>query len=144
MIKVLHKNKDRTDECGNYSGIILVTHAGKVRLKIAATRLGTYCEANRLLPEGLCGFRPGRSTVDMVSAVCLLQVLGRNASVPLFLCFIGLQKAYDSVDRTLLWQVLVRFGVSPKVVAVVCHFYDMMRACVRNDDGTCSEWFEAA
>ena len=32
-IKVLHKKKDRT-ECGNYFGISLVTHAGKVLLKV--------------------------------------------------------------------------------------------------------------
>ena len=38
VIKVLHKKKDRT-ECGNYRGISLVAHAGKVLLKIVATRL---------------------------------------------------------------------------------------------------------
>ena len=59
--------------------------------------------------------------------------------MPLFLCFIDLQKAYDSVDRTLLWQVLTRFGVPPKILAV---FHDGMRACVRSEDGECSEWFE--
>ena len=48
MIKVLHKKKDRT-ECGNYHGIFLVPHAGKVLLKIVATRLSAYCEARNLL-----------------------------------------------------------------------------------------------
>ena len=38
IIMVLHKNKDRT-ECGNYSGISLVAHAGKILLKIIARRL---------------------------------------------------------------------------------------------------------
>ena len=46
MIKVLHKKKDRA-ECGNYRGISLVAHAGKVLLKIVATRLSAYCEARR-------------------------------------------------------------------------------------------------
>ena len=50
VIKVLHKKKDRT-ECGNYRGISLVAHAGKVHLKIVATRLSVYCEARKLLPE---------------------------------------------------------------------------------------------
>ena len=49
-IKVLHKKKDRT-ECGNYRGISLVAHAGKILLKVIAMRLGDYCEAKRLLPE---------------------------------------------------------------------------------------------
>ena len=97
VIKVLHKKKDRT-ECGNYRGISLVAHAGKVLLKIVATRLSAYCEARNLLPEEQCGFRPHRSTTDMMFAVRRLQELGRKARTPLFLCFIDLQKAYDSVD----------------------------------------------
>ena len=109
VIKGLHKKKDRT-ECGNYRGVSLVAHAGKVLLKIVATRLSAYCEARNLLPEEQCGFRPHRSTTDMMFAVRRLQELRRKARAPLFLCFIDLQKAYDSVDRTLLWQVLARFG----------------------------------
>ena len=50
VIKVLHKKKDRT-ECGNYRGISLVAHAGKVLLKIVATRLSAYCEARNSLPK---------------------------------------------------------------------------------------------
>ena len=108
MLKVLHKKKDQTD-CGNYRDISLMAHAGKVLLKIVAMRLG-FCEAEGLFPEEQCGFRPHRSTMEMMSTVRKLQELGRKARVPLSLCFIDLQKAYDSVDRTLLWQVLARFG----------------------------------
>ena len=143
VIKVLHETKDRT-ECGNYRGISLVAHAGKVLLKIVATRLSAHCEARNLLPEEQCGFRPHRSTTDMMFAVRRLQELGRKARVPLFLCFIDLQKAYDSVDRTPLWQVLARFGTPPQMIEVIRQFHDGMRACVRSDDGRCSEWFEVA
>ena len=77
-------------------------------------------------------------------AIRRLQELGRKARVPLFLCFIDLQKAYDSVDRTLLWQVLARFGLPPQMIEVIRQFHDGMRTCVRNDDGRCSEWLEVA
>ena len=82
--------------------------------------------------------------MNMMSTVRRLQELGRKARVPLSLCLIDLQKAYDSVDRTLLWQVLARFGVPPQLIRVIRQFHDGMRACVRNDDGVCSEWFEVA
>ena len=101
VIKCLHKKKDRS-EWGDYCGISLVAHAGKVLLTIVATRLSAYCEAKGLLPEEQRGFRPHRSTMDMMFTVRRLQELGRRARVPLFLCFVNLQKAYDSVDRTLL------------------------------------------
>ena len=58
------------------------------------------------------------------------------------MCSIDLQKAYNTVDRTLLWQVLTRIGVPPQMIAVIRQLHDGMRACVRLDDGVCSDWFE--
>ena len=62
-IIVLHKKKNRT-ECGNYRGVSLVAHAGKVFLKVIANRLSDYCELEDISPEEQCGFRPQRSTID--------------------------------------------------------------------------------
>ena len=72
VITVLRKKSDKT-ECGNYRGISLVLHAGKVLLKVVARRLCAYCEAKGLLLEEQCGFRPGRSTTGMMFVVCRLQ-----------------------------------------------------------------------
>ena len=142
MIKVLHK-KDRT-ECDNYRGIFLVAHAGEVFCKICANRLGKFCEEAGILPEEQCGFRHGRSTTDMMFVVRRLQELGRASNVSLDMCFIDLQKAYDSVDRALLWEVLARFGVPPRMIKVIRMFHDGMRARVQMDGGEFSEWFSVA
>ena len=93
-IKVLHKKKYRSD-CGNYRGIALVSHAGKVLLKIVANRLSGHCKAGGTLPKEQCGFRPARSTVDMLFVMHRLQELGRHKKIPLYMCFIDLQEAYD-------------------------------------------------
>ena len=119
-----------------------MSHVGKVLLKVVARRLSAYCEAKGLLPEKQCGFRPDRSTTDMIFVVRRLQEVGRKAGVSLFMCFIDLQKAYDTVDRTVLWQVLTRTGVPPQMIAVIRQFHNRVRACVRPDDGVCSDWFE--
>ena len=58
------------------------------------------------------------------------------------LCFIGLTKAYDPVGRTLLWVVLARFGVPPRMLAVIRKFRNGIQACVRLDDEECSEKFD--
>ena len=41
----------------------------------------------------------------MMFVVRRLQELARKKGTPLFMCFIDLTKAYDSVDRTPLWTV---------------------------------------
>ena len=140
-IKVIHKKKHRT-ECGNYRGISLVAHVGKVFLEVIAGRLSDYRERENILPEEQCGFRPQRSTVDMMFAVRQLQELARKKDTPLYLCFIDLTKAHDSVDRTLLWDALARFGVPPRMLAAIREFHDGMQACVRLDDGECSDKFD--
>ena len=101
-----------------------------------------YCEAKGLLLEEQCGFGPDCSTTDMMFVVRRLQGIGRKAGVPLFMCFIDPQKAYDTVGRTLLWQVFTRIGVPSQMIAVIQPFHDRMRACVQRDDGVCSDWFE--
>ncbi|CAB1103279.1 unnamed protein product [Ectocarpus sp. CCAP 1310/34] len=138
-IKVLYKG-DRSN-CNNYGGISLLSHVGKVPIMIITNRLSAFCEANNILPEEQCGFRPGRSTVDMLFVVRRLQELGRRKKIPLYMCFVDLNKAYDSVDREMLWKVLARAGISAKLIEVIRQFHDGMRARVRMDDGELSDWF---
>ena len=64
-----------------------------------------------ILPEEQGGFRPKRSTTDMMFVIRRLQELARKKRIPLYACFIDLTKAYGCVDRILLWKVLTRFGV---------------------------------
>ena len=70
-----------------------------------------------------------------------LQELVREKDTPLYMCILDLTKSYDSVDRTLLWDVLACFGAPPKMLAVICQFHDGMQACVRLD-GQCSDKFD--
>ena len=109
---------------------------------MVASRLSNYYEANGIRPKEQCGFRPARSTIDMLFVVRRLQELGRAKKIPLYTCFIEPQKAYVSVDRELLWLVLARFGVPEKMLTVIRQFHEGMRAHVRTDNVEHSEWFD--
>ena len=52
---VLRKKKNQT-ECGNYRGISLVAHAGKILLITIARRFSEYCERAGILPEEQSAF----------------------------------------------------------------------------------------
>ena len=100
VINVLHKRRIRPR-----TKTIAASHLQRTRVRSfsrAWPRDSAPIARRRLLPKKQCGFPPHRPMTDMMFAVRRLEVLGRKARVPLFLCFIDLQKAYDSVDRTLL------------------------------------------
>ena len=71
--------------------------------------------------------------MDMLFVVLRLQELGRKEGVPIYTCFVDLQKAYVSVDRSLLWVVLARFGVPPVMVDIVS---SSTMGCERSYDWT--------
>ena len=58
----------------------------------------------------------------------------------LFRAFLDLEKAYDTIDRPGMWQILRVYGIGEKLLDKVQSFYIDSRACVRvvNDAG---EWF---
>ena len=78
----------------------------------------------------------------MMFVVRRLQELGRTSNTSLDIYFIDLAKAYDSVDRVLLWEVLARLGVPPRRIKIIRMFHDGMRARVQLDDGDISAWFD--
>ena len=77
----------------------------------------------------------------MMFVIRRLKELAWKKRIPLYVCVIDLTKAYDSVNRTLLWTALARFGVPQNMISVIRQFHDDMRACVRLDDRVCSRWF---
>ena len=108
-IVTIYKKGDRTD-CGNYRGISLLTVAGKIIFaRILLNRLHIHITPE-VVPETQCGFRGNRSTVDMIFCLPQLQVKGILQNRPLYMVFVIFSKAFDTVGRTGLWQLLRKYG----------------------------------
>ena len=60
--------KGNAKECSNYCTIALISHAGKVMLKILQASLQQY--VNRELSDVQAGFRKGRGTRDQIANIC--------------------------------------------------------------------------
>ena len=133
LIVALYKNKGSKTDCGNYRGISLLSIAGKIFARIILNRLIAVSEAN--LPEAQCGFRPGRSTVDMIFTVRQVQEKCLEQNLDLYSVFIDLTKAFDTVNREALWDVLARFGCPPKFIQIICLFHvDMTGQVLSNGE----------
>lgn len=128
-IVTIYKNKGDKAVCGNSRGISLLAVAGKVLAKVMLQRLVNNITES-MLPESQCGFRKNRSTVDMIFTARQLQEKCREQYEDLFMAFVDLSKAFDTVQRELLWDVLLRFGCPNKFVNILRQFHDGMTARV--------------
>ena len=83
-----------------------------------------------VLPESQCGFLRGRSTIDMIFVARQLQEKCREQHQDVYLTFVDLTKAFDAVNRDLLWNILRKFGCPPAFVAILQQFHKGMCAQV--------------
>ena len=102
--------------CKRWRGILLASIPGKVFARINNARLAQYVEDKRILPESQCGFRPGRGTMDMIFSLKLAMEIADYKKHTFHVLFVDLVKAYDSVSRAGLWEVLRRKGIPRKLV----------------------------
>ena len=87
-------------ECSNYCTIALISHAGKVMLKILQARLQQYM--NRELPDVQASFRKGRGTRDQIANIHWVMEKARELQKNICFCFIDYAKAFDYVDHNKL------------------------------------------
>ena len=125
-IVTLYKNKGDRSECNSYRGISLLSIVGKVFARVILARLQVL--AARVYPESQCGFRAGRSTIDMIFSVRQLQEKCQEQNKPLFLAFLDLTKAFDLVSRSGLFQLLKKIGCPPKLHSIIESFHTDMQS----------------
>ena len=97
----LYKNKGDHSNCKYYQGISLLVIVGKVYAWVMLKRLEIL--AAHIYPKWQCGFRAGRSTIDMVFSLKQLQEKCKEQCKPLYIAFIDLTKASDFVSRDRLF-----------------------------------------
>ena len=102
---------------GNYRGIMLLETAYKVLAIILHSRLQPLVES--IDHEAQCGFRQGRGCMDAVFSIKMALKKRREHNLESWVLFLDLVKAFDRVPRSLLWQVLQKFGVPDKTIAIL-------------------------
>ena len=80
-----------------------------------------------------CGFRKDSGTIDMIFTARQLQEKCQEQNVDLYLSFVDLTKAFDTVNRQGLWKIMANFGCPSKFIAMVWQFLDGTLARVQND-----------
>ena len=85
-----------------------------------------------MVPETQCGFCSNRSTVDMIFCLRQLQEKCIEQDRPLYILFVDFTKAFDTVGRTGLWQLLRKYGCPEKFTTMIESLHTGMMVNVRN------------
>ena len=129
----LIKRKVNPQICDNHRCISLLSIAGKILARVLLNRLNEHLERSGLLPESPCGFRKNRGTIDMIFTERQLQEKCQEQNLDLYMTFVDVTKAFDTVSREGLWKIMAKFGCPAKFIAMVRQFHDGMLASVQND-----------
>ena len=137
IITPIYKKKDKLD-CGNYRGISLLSHAGKIMALIIQKRILNKTE--QILSESQAGFRSGRSTIDQLFTIRQIVEKYMERKRGLFICYIDFEKAFDSIWQEALWKALNFYGFPKKFINLLKALYQKSLSAVRVN-GELTEWF---
>lgn len=137
-ISILFKKGDRS-ECGNYRGISLLSTVGKVIADIVLQRIQNLLP--NVYPESQYGYRSGRGTIDGIFTIRQLMEKSREQQCHLYIAFIDFTKAFDTVDRQLLFAILEKIGCPPKLIKLIQMLYTNVNARLIID-GELSNFFK--
>ena len=136
-ISAIHKKGSVLDP-NNYRGITVGHALGKLYALMLNLRLSTWAEANGKRAVGQAGFRQGFRTTDNCFVLRALVERARAKGTKLYVCAVDLEKAFDSVDRPLLWAALRRSGIKGCMLGALQALYADVPVCVKTAEGLSS------
>ena len=105
-------------------------------------RLDAWAERQGLRAAGQYGFRKGKGTADCCFVLNHVMEACDHHRQAVYAVFVDSRKAYDSVDREVLWECLKRLGVHGHMLRTLQEMYAMVRLRVRGG-GRLGEEFES-
>ena len=129
IIVSLYKGKGSRSECSSHRPITLLSVPGKVFAQVLLSRIEPLLIANRRPQQS--GFTAGRSTADAILALRLLSEVHREFSRSLYVGYVDLKSAFDSVDREALWKAIRGLGAPTILLDLVKDLYGYTQSQVR-------------
>ncbi len=139
LITAVYKSGDKSD-MGNYRGITVGCVVAKRFAMILEQRIASWAEEHAVKSKGQAGFKKDFRTTDNIFILRSLidkqkQSRPKGKAGKLYCCFVDFRKAFDTVPRAVLWQVLEEPGVHGRILDIIKSLYAHDSAAVRSSQG---------
>ena len=95
---------------------------GKILSRIIFERLKSALD--KTLRDEQAGSRQDCSCMDHIATMRIIIEQSLEWQTPLYAVFVGIQKAFDSVDRDVIWKLMHRYGFPPKFINIIQQTYE--------------------
>ena len=125
--------KGSTANCDNYRGLTLLSVPGKIICIVLLKRLQDTID--HILRDQQAGFRKGRSCAEQIFTLRNIIEQCIEFQKKSFLNFIDFRKAFDSIHRDSLWEILKTYGIPSKFINLFRNLYTDTSCCVKVESG---------
>ncbi|WP_419652614.1 RNA-directed DNA polymerase [Thiolapillus sp.] len=125
----------------NYRGVSLLSIVSKCYTSILNNRLYNWAEDCEKITESQAGFRKGYSTTDHIFTLyAMTQKYLSKKGGKLYVVFVDLRRAFDSVRYSKLLDVLQKNGLSEHFTKAIMSMYKSVKAFVKIYQETTDEF----
>ena len=114
-----------------HRGLHLLSSVCKVYCDILNIRLNKWAENQNKIAEEQNGFRRQRSCLDHLYILTSIAKDRLQHKKQLYCCYVDAKKAFDKVNRSLLWRHLIDQGINGKFLGALRAMYSGYQCCVR-------------
>ena len=124
----------------SYRGISLLPCISKIYTNILNSRITFYLESENLLADEPNGFMGERSCEDHVFSLATLIQNRFHSGKDTYVAFVDFSKAFDSVNRTLLFHKLLNYNINGNIYMAIKKLHSNTLNCIRVNN-VYTRWF---